>query len=255
MTHASRSLRMAHRDPPHARRRARRDAGPSERTSSIRRTTVLVTLALSSLLAACRAEPRSQGERTGPTPPAATSPATGAPPRLPQSVFHSETRWQSQRGEELALSDLAGTPLVVAMVFTSCRASCPVMMSDLLRLERELTSAERAAMRFVVVSFDSRGDTPATLRAFAEEHHLDQARWTLLRGDEDAVRELAALLDVRYVPLPQGGFDHANVLTVLDAQGAIRHRRVGLNQPPDAVLAELRALEPLASASRTEVRE
>lgn len=168
---------------------------------------------------------------------ATVAPASGWPS---QSIFHSSTRWQTDHAAEISLSALAGAPSVVAMVFTSCRASCPVMMADLQRLEAELSEAERAGMRFVVVSFDAANDTPQTLRAFAEEHRVDPRRWTFLHGDEAAVRELAALLEVRYAKLPQGGFDHANVINVLDAEGAILHRQEGLGQPVAPAVTRLR---------------
>lgn len=175
--------------------------------------------------------------------PAKTAAAPAAPPTAwpSASLFHSTARWQSQTSAELSLASLAGEPLVVAMVYTSCRASCPVMMADLKRIEAALDRDERARTRLVVVSFDSRGDTPETLRAFAEEARVDQARWTFLRGEESAVRELAALLDVRFAPLPQGGFDHSNVITLLDANGVIAYRQVGLNQPVEALVERLRA--------------
>lgn len=180
-----------------------------------------------------------------PTAPAVTRPVAAAAPDAAwpaESLFHSTTRWQTQAGDALALPALAGQPTVLAMVYTSCRASCPVMMADLKKLESALLPEERPGVRFVVVSFDAKGDTPASLRAFAKEQQVDEARWTFLHGEEAAVRELAALLDVRYVPLPQGGFDHANVITVLDGQGVIAHQQLGLNQPPEPTVARLREL-------------
>ena len=49
-------------------------------------------------------------------------------------------------------------------------------------------------------------DTPERLKAYAEDHGLDPAHWTLYHGDEKAVRELAAALGVRYRRDASGGF-------------------------------------------------
>lgn len=182
---------------------------------------------------------RSSPAPTSPALGTTAAPASGWPS---QSLFHSSTRWQTERATEISLADLAGAPTVIAMVFTSCRASCPVMMADLKRLEAGLSETERAGVRFVVVTFDAAGDTPETLRVFAQEHRVEPQRWTFLHGDEAAVRELAALLEVRYAKLPQGGFDHANVIHVLDAEGAVQHRQEGLGQPIEPTAARLREL-------------
>lgn len=201
-------------------------------------------LAILALLAACHREPphdapSSVTPSASPALGSTARPASGWPA---QSLFHSATRWQTERGAEIPLEALAGAPTVLAMVFTSCRASCPVIMADLKKLEAGLSQAERPAIRIVVVSFDAKNDTPEKLRAFAQEQHLELERWTLLHGDEAAVRELAALLEVRYAALPQGGFDHSNAIHVLDPAGVVVHQQLGLNQPSDTTLARLRDL-------------
>ena len=57
---------------------------------------------------------------------------------------------------------------------------------------------------------------------------LDASRWTLLAGDDDAVRELAATLDVRYQAQPDGELAHTNAITVLDREGHVAWRQSGL---------------------------
>ena len=74
-------------------------------------------------------------------------------------------------------------------------------------------------MRFAFFSFDSEADTPERLKLYADGHRLD--RWTLLRADDDATRELAAALGVGYKPDGHGGFEHAGVISLLDRNGEI----------------------------------
>jgi protein SCO1 len=69
---------------------------------------------------------------------------------------------------------------------------------------------------------------------------MDPARWTLLRGDPEATLELAVLLGVRYRRDPQGGFAHSNLMTVLNKQGEIVHRHVGLQQSVADTIAVIR---------------
>lgn len=183
-----------------------------------------------------------------PTPPGATPHAAPAPTAVPtpmlatDSIYQSSSSWENQAGETTPLAKLAGHPLVLAMVFTRCQASCPVIMADLKAIDDALTPTERAAMRFVIFTFDAARDNAASLREFAEQHHLPLDHWALYHGNADAVRELAAMLNVRFAVLPNGGFDHANVITVLDASGVQRFQQNGLGQEPQAIVAQLRAL-------------
>jgi protein SCO1/2 len=81
------------------------------------------------------------------------------------------------------------------------------------------------------------------MQEFMENHELDPARWSLLATDEDGVRELAAVLGVKYRPEAGGEMAHSSIIFLIDAEGVIRHRQEGLNQGPDALLTAFRALE------------
>jgi protein SCO1/2 len=54
-------------------------------------------------------------------------------------------------------------------------------------------------------------------------------QWTLLRGDNGAVQELAMLLGVKFKKDARGQFAHSNLLTLLNAEGEIVHQHAGLN--------------------------
>ena len=81
---------------------------------------------------------------------------------------------------------------------------------------------------FLLVSLDPQRDTPGRLAEWAKQSALDDARWTLLSGDDGAVRELAATLGVRYQVQPDGEVAHTNAITVLDASGRVAHQQTGL---------------------------
>jgi protein SCO1/2 len=69
-------------------------------------------------------------------------------------------------------------------------------VSDLQRIEAALPENLRTNVGFTLISFDSTRDTPATLQAYRAKRELSTQNWTLLRGEPDDVRELAALLGV-----------------------------------------------------------
>jgi hypothetical protein len=44
------------------------------------------------------------------------------------------------------------------------------------------------------------------------------------------------------VPAPGGGFNHSNLITVLDRAGVVRHRQVGIRADSTATVAMLREM-------------
>ena len=190
----------------------------------------LALLALLALPTGCRpvsAEPAA-ATATASDADAAASAAAGAALAARGSLHDLAGRWRDQDGGERTLASTAAPVRVVAMVYASCAHTCPLLVGDMKRLEASLDAARRADVRFVIVSLDPERDTPARLREMAEGARLDTTRWTLLTGAEDDVLELAAALDVRYQRQASGEIAHANVLTVLDADGAIVHREPGV---------------------------
>jgi protein SCO1/2 len=193
------------------------------------------------LLAACGRDPIPAG-------PATDAPAASADAGF--SVYELETRWRDAEGRERALGSLAGRVQVVAMVYTQCSHTCPLIVTEMKRLEAALTPADRARTGFVLVSMDPARDTPAQLAAFAASTRLDPAAWTLLTADDDAVRELAALLGIRYRPETDGQISHSNTYLVLDPAGRIIHRQDGVGRGVAPVLGRIRAAAPDAADAR-----
>lgn len=158
------------------------------------------------------------------------------------SLHDLDMTWRDQDGEARTIAGLGGRPLVVAMVYTTCAHTCPLILADLKQLEGTLTPAQRAGMRFVLVSLDPENDTPAQLNRFATESRLDPAHWTLLTGTAIDVRMLAAALGVRYRPGADGEIAHSNALTIVDPDGAIAYQQRGVGGGSDGArraLAEL----------------
>lgn len=143
-------------------------------------------------------------------------------------------------GRTRHLAEFAGQPLVVSMVYTSCKSVCPRITADLKSLDRELPADLKARTRFLLFSLDPARDTPAALAAFAREHQLDD-RWTLLAASEDDMRTLAAVLGVRFRPDPDGEIAHSAVIGVTDDHGVLRHRQAGVGQDAATLVAALRS--------------
>lgn len=182
-------------------------------------------------------------------PPCCRKELAPAKPLLDASIYQLESHWTSDVGKRIRLGILRGKPQLVAMFFTKCEYACPILVHDLKRIESALPAELRDAVGFTLVSFDTERDTSAVLRNYRKIHELSPKRWTLLRGDADDVRELAALLGIVYKKDARGQFEHSNVLTLLDAEGQVHHQLQGLNQPVDDMVARIRKLLPTPASS------
>lgn len=144
-----------------------------------------------------------------------------------ESLYQLEVGFTDDHGQPFTLGSLRGRPVVLTMFFASCGYACPLLLTDMQAIRAKLPAEIRDQAAFVLVSFDVARDTPAALAKYRAERHLD-AQWTLLHGDDDAVRELAALLGVKFKQEADGQFAHSNLITILNAGGEVVHQRNGL---------------------------
>lgn len=151
-----------------------------------------------------------------------------AAPLTARSLYQLEASWTTDDGLAMVLSELRGRPVVLAMFFASCTYACPLLVNDMQRLRELLPAAVRSETQFVLVSFDTVRDTPVALREFRKRSSIEDAGWTLVRGEVGAVQELAMLLGVKFKQEASGQFAHSNLVTVLNAEGEITHQRNGL---------------------------
>lgn len=178
--------------------------------------------------------------------------AKARPPATPldeKSLYQVESAWTDDNGKAFRLTSLLGHPVVIALFFTQCEVSCPIVVEQLKTLRSALPEAVRKTTRFVLVSMDVARDDPKALRGFRDARGLQGEGWVLLRGDDDGVTELAMLLGMKFKQDSRGQFAHSNIVTVLDRQGVIRYQRLGLgadNGPAIAALRDAARLKPPA---------
>ena len=166
------------------------------------------------------------------TPRPAASGATSANRVESFSVYDLPGSWRDQAGATRALADFSGSPVLLAMVYTHCTATCPLAVAELKRI-----AAEHRGAKLVLVSLDPERDDPTRLASWARGLGLDTARWTLLTGTDADVRDLAATLGVRYRRVTPEDLAHSNLITLLDREGRIVRQASG--RMDDAAIAAL----------------
>ena len=184
--------------------------------------TLTLLAGLSVLLAACAGEP---------APPAFDFDA----PLSDASIYQHDAVWETDAETTTTLADLRGTPVALAMVYADCGTACPMIVHDMKQIGK---AAGEVPLRYVLVTLDPERDTPEHLRNFRGMHQLGDD-WTMLRGSDDAIQTLAALLGVRYRPDVDGSIAHSNIITLLNAGGEIVAQQEGLETDPAPAVAAL----------------
>lgn len=162
-----------------------------------------------------------------------------------KSLYSLGSSWTADVGKEVKLDALRGRPQVMALFFTSCQHSCPLIVKDMKAIEKSLPINARDKVDFLLVSIDPERDTPEALRAFREKYALPIERWSLLRGKPGDVKKLADLVGFRYYPGSNLQFAHSLLVTVLNADGEIVYQQSGIgNTRDEATAALLRMVAP-----------
>ena len=165
-----------------------------------------------------------------------------APQYSEQSIFQLNAAWTNDAGKEVTLGTLRGRPQVVAMFFANCQSACPLLVYQMTQIESALPEGMRAKAGFLLVSFDTKRDTPEALRAYRNQRELSERNWTLLTGSPDGVLELSSLLGVQFKQDAKGQFLHSNVLTLLNSEGEIVYQETGLNSDHHEIVRKLEEL-------------
>ena len=156
-----------------------------------------------------------------------------------KSLYQLDAIWTSDVDRRIKLEVLRGRPQVIALFFTNCEHSCPLIVADMKAIDKALPRTMRGKVDFLLVSIDPERDTPEALRAFRAKHELPTERWTLLRGSPEATRELAAMVGFNYQPGSPTQYAHSLLISIANASGEIVFQQAGVGRSADDAVAAL----------------
>jgi protein SCO1/2 len=107
----------------------------------------------------------------------------GVAKRVPDFIF------TNQDNRFISNEDYLGKVYIVEFFFTTCPTICPIMNTNMKRLENAFGNRED----FGIASFtiDPQKDTPAQLKRYAENLGVFSQNWHFLTGDIDNIYDLA----------------------------------------------------------------
>jgi protein SCO1/2 len=147
-------------------------------------------------------------------------------------------------GKTVDLAGLRGHAVLLEFVGTQCDDACRAQSAAFVRIQQDVAAAHMAdRVLFVGISLDPEHDTMAARRAFAEQNGLDPASWAFLAGsDAKETRDLAARAGLEISVASDGSPRHPAVTYVIDGDGRLRARFLGLRFDPLDVVLYVNAL-------------
>ncbi|MCH7403119.1 SCO family protein [Belliella kenyensis] len=129
----------------------------------------------------------------------------------------------SQNNETIGRTDMNGKVTIVDFFFTSCPSICPVMSTEMERVDDVFRNVED--VQIFSISIDPEYDTPEVLQSYAMKHNANPDKWHFLTGDKSDIYELARCGFI--LPTIDGegvadDFVHSDKFVLVDGEGRIR---------------------------------
>lgn len=142
----------------------------------------------------------------------------------PDSVQHliPDFTFTSHRGLQVGRSEMEGKITIVDFFFTSCPSICPLMSSEMERVDDAFK--DNPFVQIYSISIDPEFDTQEVLDSYAQKH-LASFKWHFLSGDKETTYQLARCGFI--LPTFDGygvpeDFVHSDKFVLIDEFGRIR---------------------------------
>jgi protein SCO1/2 len=132
----------------------------------------------------------------------------------------------NQEGKIITNDFMVGKIAIVDFFFTNCTSICPMLSSQMARLQHSVKS-ENIDNQVVFLSHtvDPKNDTPEALKAYADRMGADYSNWNFVTGNEEDIY-WQAKEGYKLTAFPsdtaQGGFFHTDQIALIDQEGKIR---------------------------------
>lgn len=124
----------------------------------------------------------------------------------------------SQSGRPFDSRSLVGRVWVADFIYTTCPGPCPMMSSQMNRVQAR--AAGTAGVEMVSFTVDPAHDTPEVLAAYARHFKADPARWHFLTGSRPVLNDLG--FNAFHLNAVDGSLEHSTRFVLVDRRRRIR---------------------------------
>ncbi len=139
-------------------------------------------------------------------------------PTIPEFFF------QDEYGKTVSNKDFKNKIWIVEFFFATCPTICPIMTTELKRLNKELANIQ-SEIQFISFTIDPKKDSSLALLDYKKRNGINAKNWTFLRGDEAETHRLGIENFQTFAGRDdeaEGGFAHSGAFTLVDRKGYVR---------------------------------
>ena len=150
----------------------------------------------------------------------------------------------NQDGRGLTEQSYKDTVYIADFFFTTCPGICPVMTSELTRVQQHILD-HNLPIRILSHTVDPETDQLEVLKAYANKNGANFKVWNFVRGSKSAIYQqaLSYLVVAQEDTTAEIPFVHSDKLILIDRQGHIRGMYSGID--PDEVNTLIKDMEIL----------
>ncbi|MBO0324111.1 SCO family protein [Muricauda sp. CAU 1633] len=137
----------------------------------------------------------------------------------------------NQNGEIITQEDYKDKIYVVDFFFSSCPTICPVMTSNMVKIQEAFL--EDDTIKLLSISVTPKNDSVPTLRDYADKKGVVDAKWNITTGNKQHIYELARKSYFATTDEGDGGlqdFIHTSNFVLVDEKKQIRGIYNGLSE-------------------------
>ena len=136
----------------------------------------------------------------------------------------------NQEGEQVSDDEYKNQVYIADFFFTTCPGICPVMTSELTRVQRVIKE-EGLPIKILSHTVDPETDQVEVLKAYGQKNQADFKIWQFVRGTKKQIYDqaLSYLVVAMEDTTQQIPFVHSDKLVLVDDQGRIRGMYSGID--------------------------
>lgn len=145
--------------------------------------------------------------------------------RIRTRLATTDFRFIDQKNQAFSFDELRGRVVLVTGIYARCSTSCPEILIETNALINSLPPAMRERVSIVALSLNPEEDTADLMDRITEAYGFTYPEFRYLNGEVAGMHKTLTKLGFARVKDPRTGvIDHANLLMLIDAGGAIAYR-------------------------------
>lgn len=143
--------------------------------------------------------------------------------KLPKLGTIEEAQMTTINGESFQLSD--ERPKLISFFYTNCPDVCPMTLSDLTILQKNLSEKgiDEEAYQIISITLDPEVDTVNRITEYVNNFDISFDNWTFLRGTTEQTKQFTEQFDtMAFKKNPDGFITHSTTMYLVDTTNTIR---------------------------------